>query len=744
MAQYLPPEDLRVGNGTETVFGFTFPYLQVKDIAITVDGVDTPVVLVGTAQVSINPAPADGAKIRIFRDTPAQFPQYLFAGGIPMLPRYIDDNNRQLLYALQEGMTEFGHAVDVADAAAALAAEAKAQSSEAVVIAQSAVTTVDQSLARVVRAPLTDPTMLPLPSATSRANRVMGFDALGNPVAIVPESGSATELALDLANPTDPSKGAGQVGYAGSTVRQFLDRLMDSIRGAEQVGYNNSTVRQFLDNLRNPTDPSLGVALLGGAGRVVNTVAELIALPAQGMGAFALGYYAPGDGGGGAYSPKPGSTLTVNNGTVLPAAAGTGRWVLNQTSAPSLLQFGLRIGDTIDQTAAANAVFAAMQGKELYAPPGTYRIDGSLEMIGGVRVIMAKGAEFRRIRAKTNSVVPLVYLLDSFTELRGGRVISENNTPEGCVVLGHKSKTDDRNAWWWRFCDMDVEGNGNGWGWVIVSGQVTHQMNANYFGTIHNVNIKGFNFGSLLFENANAHNISNVHYWLCQDACIWLRGAYANNFSNMFFHGGAKDGVISIQLVNKSEGINTHSEQNKFIGFTCETGGLNDKAFVIDTECTGNVFIGTTNVAGGYTVGNLDNNIQLSGYGSASFVTLPGEAALKSGVLPAVTTKVTPTGQLSTGQSGAYEMSVQVYNTANPSLSRLDKILVMARNSSFAPSPVAVIGSAFAATGVAGEPTGATYTLDFTDGPTAPALAVRITSQGGVGSFTVKARMQRI
>lgn len=744
MASYLPPEDLRVGNGTETVFGFTFPYLRAADISLTVDGVDTPVVLVGTAELSINPAPALGAVIRIYRDTPAQFPGYLFATGVPMLPKYIDENNRQLLFALQEGLTEFSQTADTADAAAALAAEAKGQADAAVLIAGSAVTTVNQSLARTVRAPLTDPTMLPLPAVTSRANRVLGFDAAGNPVAVVPESGSASELALDLANPIDPAKGAGQVGYAGTTVRQFLDLLQDPTQGAAQIGYDNSTVRQFLDNLRNPTDPALGVSLLGGSGRVVNTVAELIALPALGMGAFALGYYDPGDGGGGAYSPKPGSTEAVNNGTVLPAAAGTGRWVLNQTSTPSLLQFGIRTGDAADQTAAMNAVFAAMQGKELYAPPGIYRTDGSLELTGGVRVNMAKGAEFKRIRDKTNSVVPLVYVLDSFTELRGGRVLSENNTPQGCVVLGHKSKTDNRNAWWWRFCDMDVEGNGNGWGWVIVSGQVTYPMNANYFGTIHNVNIKGFNFGSLLFENANAHNISNVHYWLCQDACIWVRGAYANNFSNMFFHGGARDGVISIHLVNRSEGTYTHSEQNKFIGFTCETGGLTDRAFVIDTECTGNVLIGTSNVAGGYTLGNLDNNIQLSGYGSASLVTLPGEAAMKSGVLPGVTTRVTPTGQLSTGQSGAYEMSIQVYNSVNPSLSRLDKILVMARNNSFAPSAVTVLGSAFAVTGVAGEPTGATYTLDFTDGPASPALAVLVTSAGGGGSFTIKTRMQRI
>lgn len=51
-----------------------------------------------------------------------------------------------------------------------------------------------------------------LPPAASRANKVMGFDASGNPLATLPASGSGTELAIDLANDLDPSKGPGMIG----------------------------------------------------------------------------------------------------------------------------------------------------------------------------------------------------------------------------------------------------------------------------------------------------------------------------------------------------------------------------------------------------------------------------------------------------------------------------------------------------------------------------------------------------
>ena len=67
-----------------------------------------------------------------------------------------------------------------------------------------------------------------LPAAVDRADRLLGFDSSGAPVALAPASGSAAELALDLASTAIGTKNAGQVGslwtlnYAARTVGNDL------------------------------------------------------------------------------------------------------------------------------------------------------------------------------------------------------------------------------------------------------------------------------------------------------------------------------------------------------------------------------------------------------------------------------------------------------------------------------------------------------------------------------------------
>lgn len=85
--------------------------------------------------------------------------------------------------------------------------------------------------------------LTPLPPAGSRANKVMGFDALGNPLGVLPASGSGTELAIDLSNSVDPNKGASLVkvsrpgtGAVPRTLRDvFLERRI-SVRDFGAVG----------------------------------------------------------------------------------------------------------------------------------------------------------------------------------------------------------------------------------------------------------------------------------------------------------------------------------------------------------------------------------------------------------------------------------------------------------------------------------------------------------------------------
>lgn len=219
MAIYDAPESLHVGNGVETVFGFNWPYLLPRDLIVTVNGQPVQTVLASPNQVVVTPAPAPLAIVRIYRNTPAQNPTYLFATGIPMLPKYIDGNNKQLLFALQEGLLQFKQTQATADEALARAKDAEISAANA----QASAAQQARDMRRTVRVPVTDPEIPALPDVAARANKVMGFDSWGNPVGVLPLSGSGTELAIDLANKSDTTKGAYMSGWSRSPLRRAID-----------------------------------------------------------------------------------------------------------------------------------------------------------------------------------------------------------------------------------------------------------------------------------------------------------------------------------------------------------------------------------------------------------------------------------------------------------------------------------------------------------------------------------------
>lgn len=274
MAIYDAPESLHVGNGVETVFGFNWPYLIPTDLRVAVNGVEVSVMLASHNQVSVVPAPPALSVVRIYRNTPAQNPTYLFATGIPMLPKYIDGNNKQLLYALQEGLQEF-------DVVAATAERAETLAEQAVMTSDTALSRISRS----IRVADTDPVPTPLPPVDGRAGKVMGFDMAGNPVGVLPMSGSGTEVALDLADPVTVGTGAYMVGYEGATVHAALQALEAEAAAARTVP--TVAALQVLEGLVagdvvrtaeyhagvgtgaavyavQDTDPGWGIPLLGG------------------------------------------------------------------------------------------------------------------------------------------------------------------------------------------------------------------------------------------------------------------------------------------------------------------------------------------------------------------------------------------------------------------------------------------------------------------------------------------------
>lgn len=84
-----------------------------------------------------------------------------------------------------------------------------------------------------IRVAIGDPEPTRLVPAAQRANLLMGFDSAGNPITVAPVSGSAADLAMNLANGTDPAKGAGQIGYADPRAPAYLKTVSDIINGDE-------------------------------------------------------------------------------------------------------------------------------------------------------------------------------------------------------------------------------------------------------------------------------------------------------------------------------------------------------------------------------------------------------------------------------------------------------------------------------------------------------------------------------
>lgn len=125
------------------------------------------------------------------------------------------------------------------------------------------------------------------------------------------------------------------------------------------------------------TDFDKGVAKIGGSGRFVNTIADLILLPKTGAKyAFVCGYYAPYDGGGGHYALDAADTTSASNGGTIIVATDGGRWKLSCISRVSVKQFGAKGNNVQDDQPFVQA--ALDSEKAVYAPAGSYKLGSSL------------------------------------------------------------------------------------------------------------------------------------------------------------------------------------------------------------------------------------------------------------------------------------------------------------------------------------------------------------------------------
>ena len=91
-----------IGNGSTTTYSFTFPYLKSTEIKASLDATVTTAFTIPTATtVQFNTAPANGAKIKIYRETDSDSLTATFYAVSAIKSEDLNDNFTQNLYATQ-------------------------------------------------------------------------------------------------------------------------------------------------------------------------------------------------------------------------------------------------------------------------------------------------------------------------------------------------------------------------------------------------------------------------------------------------------------------------------------------------------------------------------------------------------------------------------------------------------------------------------------------------------------------
>ena len=343
---------------------------------------------------------------------------------------------------------------------------------------------------RGVRAPAGE-TLSDLPPANIRANGISAFDSLGQPITVPGQSGTATSLALDLANSATVSKGAGQIGfnvslpYAAGTAGKWLTDLTaasTAAQGAGQVGF--------------------GYSLVYAAGTIGKWLRDL----ATSAGATLIGF------------------LQAGTGAVLRTLQA------KMSDTVSVLDFGAARDGVTDDYPAFAAAWAAVKptGGQLFIPPGNYLLnsqwvcDVDLTLPHNYQ-IRGYGATLFAGAAVTGFAMRVYKGFNNFgVSIEGLQFNHRNNTTVGGAIQAQGAVN-------LRLAKVCVEVHNSKAGYAVVElGPFTiGDKNTNTFYTLidgltvrQRTGGEGTNaaIGVRLFGDANATNIVNCAFNYCVDA----------------------------------------------------------------------------------------------------------------------------------------------------------------------------------------------------------------------------------
>ena len=193
-------ENTYVGDGSTTLYSFTFPYIDATDVLVSVDGTNlertTEYIFANATTLQLTVAPTDGAAVRVYRQTTSDDLKAVFFPGSAIRARDLNDNFTQNLYVTQEADRDATSATGAAEAAA----ESAAQAAEDAAIAQSAA---DQAA-----------------TAESKADSALAG------VSVAQSAATNAQDSADSAN-TAATQAAADAAEATAAVEQILDAVED-------------------------------------------------------------------------------------------------------------------------------------------------------------------------------------------------------------------------------------------------------------------------------------------------------------------------------------------------------------------------------------------------------------------------------------------------------------------------------------------------------------------------------------
>lgn len=230
-----------VSDGSLQTIILSIEFFDKSEIHVYVDDVekfvDIDFIWATSNSIQFPASLLNGATLIIRRVTDISEMRHIFTAGAQFTNQTLDEDYKQVLHIAQESVegsytTELFNDLDMHQYHVRNMGRAELDS-DAVPLAQvKEIITASPDLQRAVRAPSYEGPIYELPPVAARAMKVMGFDAAGNPVGVLPATGSATELALDLATDTVLGKGADMVGYTYGTAhsegREVGDRLRET------------------------------------------------------------------------------------------------------------------------------------------------------------------------------------------------------------------------------------------------------------------------------------------------------------------------------------------------------------------------------------------------------------------------------------------------------------------------------------------------------------------------------------